>query len=947
MDLIAYSEPVGKTFFARGIRAPGTIVLALACIVASLSFATAAAAPASAALASNFNPGNIISDSVFFNPAAMSEAAVQSFMQSVGPPCRSGYTCLENYTQTTTSRAADSRCGGYYGMPNERASTILWKVAQSCGINPQVLLVLIQKEENLVLSSAPTTGMYKIAAGYGCPDTAACDTTFYGFFNQLYSAARQFQVYANSASSFGYRAGRNNYIQWSPDAGCGGSNVYIVNKATAGLYNYTPYQPDPPALANLYGYGDGCSSYGNRNFFTYFTDWFGNTQGSFLARTASDATVYLTTDTAKFGVPTGDLLANFSALGPVRTISQSYLDTLAAGTALSSIVRDSVSGEIFIVTANNKYRFASCDLVAAYGFSCATVANLQTPQLSKLPTVGNASQFVRVPGIDTVYYLSNGQKLPINDPVSFSALTGNQPVSITPIQWWVAANIPTGPTILGPGTLAKTATSTSVYLIDGANKKFFVPTSDMITSIGATSVNVVSQATLDGYTTSGTISSPAVTCGGSPALLQAGQLLGTTRTDGYGLPITALDPRTCADWPSAGPTFAANVFVRGPNGTIYQVSGAIKRPIVSMASFQSLAGQGNVPRYVSLPDSLLATWSTGPSIIGNATLVKAAESPTVFLVDGVGKKSVQTFDSVYDLGVQKVVDVLPQSLLATLPTSGTVQDSPMVSCGASNFVGGGALFATTRTDGYGQPITALDPSTCSALPMAGGRFGDVLFTRDSAGTISWVSSGVRRPVANWNSLVVLSGAGNPVSYAQLPDRYIARYRAGPPILGPGTLVKTPDANQVFMIDGLAHAIPLGTYDIALDMNASLSTDSVSTSVLASYPSSGSLTSPAITCGAQQYIAASGALIPWTNETNGLPQVVLDPMTCASAPKAAAQSGRLFARSTDVDTVYYIDGGQRHAISSWAALVALAGTNTPTIVFWRPGTMAPIPVGAPA
>ena len=25
--------------------------------------------------------------------------------------------------------------------------------------------------------------------GYGCPDTAACDAQYYGFFNQVYSAA--------------------------------------------------------------------------------------------------------------------------------------------------------------------------------------------------------------------------------------------------------------------------------------------------------------------------------------------------------------------------------------------------------------------------------------------------------------------------------------------------------------------------------------------------------------------------------------------------------------------------------------------------------------------------------------------------------------------------------------------------------------------------------------
>ena len=64
--------------------------------------------------------------------------------------------------------------------------------------------------------------------------------------------------------------------------------VYIQNQATAGLYNYTPYRPNQAALDAGYGTGDSCSAYGNRNFWLYFTDWFGSTQhatgGAVVAR---------------------------------------------------------------------------------------------------------------------------------------------------------------------------------------------------------------------------------------------------------------------------------------------------------------------------------------------------------------------------------------------------------------------------------------------------------------------------------------------------------------------------------------------------------------------------------------------------------------------------------------------------------------------------------------
>ena len=64
---------------------------------------------------------------------------------------------------------------------------------------------------------------------------------------------------------------------YNPSAACGAKTITIANKATASLYYYTPYQPNAAALAAGWGIGDCCSAYGNRNFFLYFTTWFGST----------------------------------------------------------------------------------------------------------------------------------------------------------------------------------------------------------------------------------------------------------------------------------------------------------------------------------------------------------------------------------------------------------------------------------------------------------------------------------------------------------------------------------------------------------------------------------------------------------------------------------------------------------------------------------------------
>jgi uncharacterized protein with LGFP repeats len=231
---------------------------------------------------SQFRAGNIISDDMFFNGNAMSAGEVQAFLAAKGSKCTDGaYPCLKNYRQTTWTRPADAYCGAYTGAPDETAAWIITRVGQACGISQRVLLVLLEKEQSLV-TSAGTESRYKKATGYACPDTAACDTRYEGFYNQVYMAAWRFKVYAKNPGNYNYRAGRTNNILYNPNTACGSSPVFIENQATANLYIYTPYQPNAAALAagrgTGVGTGDGCSAYGNRNFWVLFSNWFGSTQ---------------------------------------------------------------------------------------------------------------------------------------------------------------------------------------------------------------------------------------------------------------------------------------------------------------------------------------------------------------------------------------------------------------------------------------------------------------------------------------------------------------------------------------------------------------------------------------------------------------------------------------------------------------------------------------------
>lgn len=267
-------------------------------LLVSLFGLSLTANPVNALSGAEFQAGRIMDDSIFFGTGNISPGDIQIFLNSKVPSCDTNgtkahssgttraayatsrgysppYTCLKDFSQDTPTRTAETGLCNQYTGGTKSAAQIIYDVGISCGINPRTLIVLLEKEQSLVTDDWPWSTQYRSATGYGCPDTAPCDAEYYGFFNQVYSAARQFKKYQRDSSLFRYRSNRDNYIQYNPNASCGGTNVYIQNQATAGLYNYTPYQPNAAALANLGGIGDGCSAYGNRNFWVLFNKWFG------------------------------------------------------------------------------------------------------------------------------------------------------------------------------------------------------------------------------------------------------------------------------------------------------------------------------------------------------------------------------------------------------------------------------------------------------------------------------------------------------------------------------------------------------------------------------------------------------------------------------------------------------------------------------------------------
>lgn len=367
---------------------------------------------AAALSGSDFNASRIIDDSIFFNSGTMNTGDIQNFLNSKLSSCRSGYTCLKDYQQGIPNVAANSYCGGISGG-TKSAADIIFNVARACGINPQSLIVTLQKEQGLITDDWPTPTQYQIAMGYGCPDTAACDSEYYGFFNQVYNAGKQFKRYVAQPGSFNYAAGRTSYVLYNPNSSCGGTNLTLQNGATAALYNYTPYQPNPAALSVVSDASAGgtvnCGAYGNRNFWWFFNKWFGPTNSEGFTRIKSedpnDLRQWVMYGTIKQHIPDSQTIYAWNLQNtPLITVSVGYLNSVATGPNLERLVRlNGSNGLLYFVDNGKRYAVTSQDLLNSWGLNNMVTSYVNSGLYNNLADGGYLSYAARANGSGTIY----------------------------------------------------------------------------------------------------------------------------------------------------------------------------------------------------------------------------------------------------------------------------------------------------------------------------------------------------------------------------------------------------------------------------------------------------------------------------------------------------------------------------------------------------------------
>ena len=448
-----------------------------------------------AVTASEWRAGNIIDDVIFTNKSSMSVDQIQSFLNNKvgtgtnGVPGQcdtygtrmsewSGYsitraqyginmgkpgpfTCLKDYYEVPkTEPSPGIPANNYGGKPipagAKSAAQLIWDAAQRYDISPKVLLVKLGTESAGPLTSDdwPFLSQYTYAMGSHCPDsgpngTANCDSNYAGFSIQMDSAASLLRWYMDNMTQSWWpykKPYQNNAIHWNVvERGCGTSNVYIENKATAALYTYTPYQPNQAALNNMYGTGDSCSAYGNRNFWRTFNDWFGSTRNiinnGILIRSIDSKDVFKIENNKKRHIPNELIFNSYSyRWSDVVLVNPYEISSIPIGTPMpyfgihnrdGQLVRATFDSDgIYIIENGTKRAFPSAEVFLSYSYNSADSVVIGTAEFNLIPNGltmiasnphNRDGQLIKVLGTTGVYLVDNGTKRAFPDGLTFSS----------------------------------------------------------------------------------------------------------------------------------------------------------------------------------------------------------------------------------------------------------------------------------------------------------------------------------------------------------------------------------------------------------------------------------------------------------------------------------------------------------------------------------------------
>jgi len=641
-------------------------------------------------------------------------ASLHPIMGAFYPP----FTCLKDFyevpkTVPGPSVPANNYDGKKIPVGAKSAAQLIWDAAQINHISPKVLLVKLGTESAGPLTSDdwPTLSQYTYAMGAHCPDSgpggsANCDADYSGFSIQISESAKMLRGYLDDMDQAWWgcieggvkvqcaanrRTGSNpgegykvpyttNAILWDTTSGCGTGNIYIENKATAALYTYTPYQPNQAALNDMYGIGDSCSSFGNRNFWRTYNDWFGSSYYSDIVRTIGSATVYLISGNNKYPISNSHILSALFPLGHLSYVPQKYLDSKVTGQTMGRVIKGSGSA-LYYFDAGIKLAFTSCDQVVDYGYSCGSPISLTDFQIGEFSTGPNMTNVYRTTS-GKRFYITAGEKKEVFDDSSLQQIGISLNTNV--LGEAAISNLEYGSPVIREDVVVVSRETNKKYLFQ---KGTFVSLSTDISNYNGFSKlpnNKLDIASIDTLTIISDFKGFAKDGSNNKYVIDSiGKAL-LSNPDDWTASFIELNDTLLGSMDNSQQPVNSGFIKADKSSTLYFVTGGKKYSISNWIDFLNLHLDGSAD-YANISKTTSDAIIQDSTIYSPGSLIKSASNSTVYVVNGIlSKIALTSFAISDDLGLNWIRIVSQSDLDAHVSDSGSL--SNFISCDNKNYL---------------------------------------------------------------------------------------------------------------------------------------------------------------------------------------------------------------------------------------------------------------------
>jgi hypothetical protein len=785
-----------------------------------------------------FNPNRIIDDAVFDSSSTMNAGQIDNWLNAnfpsscistnrgFGAPDPTGYSPTTGFT--------------YGGAVS--AGRVIYDAGQAYGINPQVLLATLQKEEGLVVGNGPygcSALAISASVGYGCPDSGG-SYSYTGLNPPLYysngtpvtavsgtcvnSAVKagfsQQVIRAAWLLKFGEQRSKGN-INWAvikgswdnsddPQSCYGGPMTQgtwqrCPSGATTYYDGYTsidgsPVHMDSGATAALYWYTP--HFHGNQSFFDLFTGWFGGATVPNAFKIGSDPAVYVQAAGYRFYVPSIEILQDFGFGSGAQSISQSTADNIpppGAGSGLSTTLgnvvkspsdADSDGGSIYLVTSGRKYLFTTVQQMADFGFDSSSIHYLPLSFIAAIPYAGTLSNYVQAPNAN-VFQVSANTKRWILDGPTLQSLNPSGSISI--LSEALASAIPPGKPLTNSNALI--GASGSIYLYSN-NNYYYVPTPEVLECWGFMNTLKLPLYNLTNSSSFAPIgSSPPLNCfnqidASTAYLLNSNNKVLAPNSYGFSSSFANSDLASVINQLPLRQASLGQVLQGTNSPIVWYLENGLKKGIPSLVDLRLLGISAQQIDRVT-PGGVNSLPGLGLKM-GVGQVVRASDTGTVYVVTSPTTKSwIATGDdfSAYSYSWNSI-DNFPSS---TIDQFYTTNPNPLskymyTSSGGVYLMDVNGCYGLTpsQIDAYGQPHTAAaagqpyDSSIFPYLNLVNCKNGSIFVKAPNQYTIYKVENGTKRPVSTWSQLQNISGQSNPY-IINLSDSTLQTLPTGPVI----------------------------------------------------------------------------------------------------------------------------------------------------------------------